>query len=631
MCGISGVAGWEGPDAEQAVRAMNATMARRGPNSEGVDCSPGVVFGHRRLSIFDLSDAGKQPMSTPDRAILVVFNGAIYNFRTLRRELEQAGHVFRTQTDTEVLLYGYRQWGMDAMVARLRGMFAIALWDKEEQTLHLVRDRLGVKPLVYTCLADGRIAFASTTRALRSAGLVAELNTEAVAEFLEFGFVTDRHSIYRNTCKVGAGCIVTWRDGRLTTRQYWTPATVDNSRPISFNEAVEQTEQRFLEAVRIRLDADVPVGTLLSAGIDSSLVCWAVAKLGADIQSFTVGTRGDPLDESAEAVRTARDLGIRHEVIDLSPEETPPVEDLIAAYAEPFAVASALGMIRVSRLVKQSATVLLTGDGGDDVFLGYPEHRHFYMAQRVARGLPPGSGALWRALRPLVPQQGLLRRATHFADYCTGGLGAITRAHPGWNVYERMGALGPRLTSSHIAQRQLPFTHSQNLLTDFLAYDRTTRFTGEYLPKIDGGTMYHALEGRAPFLDQELWNFAASLPYSLRLANGTLKSILRELARRHIGERVAGGPKRGFGIPVTRWLTNRWRTSFEGLFADSLAAREGWIQAPAVRAAFARAVPSGEVPLQLWYLYVLEHWLRDESTRQQGTPAPAAHSSGLPV
>lgn len=626
MCGISGAVDYDLGGGDR-VRLMNAAMARRGPDAEGIEFFNGAVLGHRRLSIFDLSDAGKQPMTTPDGKLSVVFNGAIFNFRSLRQELEGQGHRFRTNTDTEVLLYGYRQWGIERLVSQLRGMFAFGLWDDVEHRLFLVRDRLGVKPLLYAAVQGG-IAFASTARALHRSGLVNSLDPQAIAEYLEFGYVTDGRSIYSSVSKVPAATILEWHAGFLTQRRYWNTAPEPDSK-LSFEEAVEETERCFLEAVRLRLDADVPVGTLLSGGVDSSLVCWAVAQSGSDITAFTVGAPGDPLDESADAQHTARLLGIRHEVINLSPEETPSIEEMVSAYGEPFACSSSLGMLRVSRAVKSSATVLLTGDGGDDVFLGYPEHLHLYAAQRIARLLPPGSSTLWNGLKQIVPHTGIARRAAHFLDYATGGLGAVTRAHPGWDVYRKKGMLGPALLDLRLPQREIPLSPSsaRELLPEFLNYDRNNRFTGEYLTKVDGGTMYYGLEGRSPFLDQELWSFASRLPYAVRLHGGKAKAILRELARRKIGSRVANGKKRGFGIPANRWLVTRWRERFESLLSSSQLHQSGWISAPAVRQEYRKAIEAGVASNQLWYIFVLEHWLQHESSETSGKLTPALSGS----
>jgi len=612
MCGIAGIAGGGCP--ENAVRRMTALLERRGPDAEGLEVWEGAALGHRRLSIFDLSAAGRQPMLSADGSVGVVFNGAIYNFLDLRAALEREGCRFHTRTDTEVLVHGYQVWGIDRLIGKLRGMFAIGLWDQKRSTLFLVRDRLGVKPLFYSA-RDGRIAFASTARALAAGfggGAGGQIDAQAVAEYLEFGYITDGRAIYGGAHKLSAATILEWRDGTLTEREYWRPTTAQERGP-ALDEAVEETERLFVEAVRLRLEADVPVGALLSGGVDSSLVCWAIAKLGGCIRAFTIGTPGDIWDETGDARQTARELGIQHEVIDVGPESAPGVEDLVAAYGEPFACASALGMLRVARAVKSVATVLVTGDGGDDCFLGYPEHQYFWWAQRAARWIPKPAAQFWLEASGEPPRRGLFKRPAHFLDFATGGLGMVTRIHDGLPYYRRNGLLGERLAGATVTQREIAKSpvSARRLLTDFLEYDRRTRFVGEYLTKVDGGTMHYALEARSPFLDQELWNFAQSLPYALRLGGG-LKTILREVARRNVGERIASGRKRGFGIPVQRWLAAKWRPAFEEVLGDSELNRQGWTHGDAVLHQFRAEAATGSVSKQMWYLYVLEAWLRQE-------------------
>lgn len=629
MCGIAGIANHPQPGcAAQQIRLMTRALARRGPDAEGIEHWSSAVLGHRRLSIFDLSDAGRQPMLSPGGETGVVFNGAIYNFHELRAELERAGYLFRSNTDTEVLVHGYRHWGIDQLVARLRGMFAFAVWDDSAQKLFLVRDRLGVKPLVYT-VRDGALAFASTVRALREGGFVDAIDERAVAEFLEFGYVTDDRAIYRDAHKLAAATIGEWSGGQLRLREYWRPPQAGSSGSISFNEAVDETERLFVRAVELRLQADVPVGALLSGGVDSGLVCWAIARLGGDITAFTVGTPGDELDETADARRTAAELGVRHRILPLTSKEPPDIGDLVSAYGEPFACGSAIGMLQVSAAVRREATVLLTGDGGDDVFLGYPEHRHFFTAQNVARRTPALAAQLWRRARRLFSDTGSVRRAKHFIDYATGGLGAVTTAHDGLPAYLSLRLLGPRLAGVQLAQREIAWSlgSARNLLTEFLAYDRRVRFVGEYMTKVDGGTMYHALEARSPFLDQEVWAFAASLPYDIRLHGGKLKAVLREFARRRISPRVASGRKRGFGVPVQRWMVGPWRKAVEAAFEDSILAREGFIDRGRVLAELQNAVDDGWAPNSLWRIFVLDSWMTGQHAVSEiaGAPAATAH------
>jgi asparagine synthase (glutamine-hydrolysing) len=614
MCGIAGIIGE--PDQERSravVQSMTQSLCRRGPDGEGLNQWAGAALGHRRLSVFDLSSAGRQPMLSENGKVGVVFNGAIYNFWELRAELERNGVAFRSRTDTEVLLCGYLQWGIERLVTRLRGMFAFAIWDSDPRKLFLVRDRLGVKPLLY-CAQGQTLAFASTARALRIAGLCGRLNTSALTEFLEYGFVTDDQCIYSNIRKVQPGEIVEWDGATLNSHFYWSLPHVMATGAPSFDEVVDQTEQILCEAVKIRLQADVPVGALLSGGIDSSLICWAASSIGANLKSFTVSTPNDDTDESAQAIETARKLGISHSIIELSADAPPDTEELISAYGEPFACASALGMLRVSRAVKQEVTVLLTGDGGDDIFLGYPYHRHFLMAQKTAKETPDWVAAMWPHLRGLVPEYSILKRAKHFLDYATGGLGAVIRVHNGLPLYRQFGLLGERIENIELAQRQtaLSFESGRHLLDDFLHYDWRTTFTGEYMTKVDGGTMYYALEARSPFLDHVLWEYAGTLPFDTRLRNGELKAVLRAIARRRIGPEVASRAKRGFEIPVCRWLAKQWGNKFQELFRDSLLAREGFIQTKPVLKLWRDCAQTGIVPVQLWYLFVLENWMRAE-------------------
>lgn len=613
MCGIAGVVGFGDIGAAEArVRRMVHALERRGPDGSGLEVWPEAALGHRRLAIFDLSSAGRQPMLSPDRSVGVVFNGAVYNWRSLRAELETRGYAFRSQTDTEVLIHGYSEWGIEGLVGRLRGMFAFGLWDDSARKLFLVRDRLGVKPLLYSVEGD-RIAFASTARALSAAGFGHEVDEQAIVEYLEFGYVTDERSVYEGVAKVPAATIIEWSNGRLTEREYWRPPHMGDSK-VTFDEAVEEAERLFLSAVERRLHADVPVGALLSGGVDSSLVCWAVAHLGGDVTAFTVGTPGDPFDETEDAVATAASLKIKHRVLELSADDATGVDELVHAYAEPFACASALGMLSVSRAVADEATVLLTGDGGDDVFLGYPEHRHLWMAERLARSLPRAAARAWLASQESFPRTGLLKRAASFMNYATGGLGAVACAHDGLPAYRRHNLLGERLRGADVKERSIVWSpeSARRVLEEFLEYDRRTRFVGEYMTKVDGATMHHALEARSPFLDQELWEFAASLPFEIRLRRATLKAVLRELARRRVGERVARGRKRGFGVPVGRWIAGRWRSTVEEALRDSLLEREGWIRSDSALKLLNQSVERGEAPNQLWYIFVLESWLRRE-------------------
>jgi asparagine synthase (glutamine-hydrolysing) len=554
-------------------------------------------------------------MLSDDGQIGLVFNGCIYNFVELRDELERRGVRFRSHCDTEVLLRGYLEWGIDALVSRLRGMFAFGVWDNPRRKLTLVRDRLGVKPLMYTA-RNGEIGFASTIAALRAAGFGGEIDPQAVLEVLEFGYVTEDRAIYLGISKLPPATILEWCDGQLTQRRYWSLPEAAEFSDITFEEAVEETERLLLESVRLRLVSDVPVGVLLSGGIDSALVCWALRKLNVSITAFTVRAPGDASDESADAAATARRLGIAHEIVDM-PQEHFSLDELLCAYSEPFPCQSALGMLWVSQAVKRHATVLLTGDGGDDVCLGYPSFRNAAIAQRLARHLLRGTPAVWRIVRRAVPNSGPARRLKHLLDFATGGIGEHLRAHDGLPYYEQREMLGDRLAGRQLPQRQIPasFDSAHRLVSDMLAHHHNIHFTSEFMQKVDGGTMHYALEARAPFLDQELWTFAAALPVSLHFRGGHLKAVLRQIAKRHLGPEVAYRVKQGFTVPVERLLADRWSGMLVSLRENTFLERSGWIRPGSLQSSIREAVARRWVPIQIWRLLVLEQWLQNDSHR----------------
>jgi len=615
MCGI---AGWVAPDRpseiEPAVRRMMCALARRGPDSEGFEAWPGVGLGHRRLAIIDLSELGHQPMLAKDRSIGVVFNGCIYNFHELRRELIQHGQAFRSECDTEVLLAGYQQWGIDELVRRLRGMFAFAIWDEPRRTLSLVRDRLGVKPLVYS--VNGReIAFASTVGALAFTGGRREIDPAAMVQYFDYGNVAGDQCILKGIRKLPPATILQWRDGSVEERSYWQLPEPEEPARITFEEAVEETEHRIVDSTRLRLIADVPIASLLSGGIDSTLVCWALAKLNANVTAFTVGVKGDQSDETADASATARQLGIAHEVVELPDEQPEALGEIAAAFSEPFASSSAQAMLRVSRAVRPMAKVLLTGDGGDDVFLGYPFLHAAWIGQRMAQWIPSFAAPGFHAAAGLLPPVGVARRAKNLLGYSTAGLSAYVAASNHMDFYAKYEIPGERLRglTSARAAFEPSFASARRLLPDVLNYQHRMHFLGEFMPKVDGATMYHSLESRSPFLDQTVWEFAAGLPAETRFHGGALKAILREIVRKRLGEKVATRRKQGFTVPVERLLATKWTNALGVLTRPNELERQGWVRPGSLAAPIADARQEGYVPQQLWRLLLLEHWLERQA------------------
>lgn len=619
--------------ARESVSRMLTQLERRGPDSDGLSTCSGAVFGHRRLAIFDLSAAGHQPMLSPDGQVSIVFNGAIYNFRELRDQLLSRGVKFVSNTDTEVLIHGYREWGIRELVLKCRGMFAFGLWDARRDTLFLVRDRLGVKPLVYARVG-GTIAFASTVKALRAAGVVTEINSQAVAEFLEHGYIPDSSAIFEGAEKLPPATIAEWTStGQWRLTKYWEHPKVQPAGSVSLEEAARTAEALLKSAVETRLFADVPVGALLSGGIDSALVCWAAAAAGARISAFTVATPGHSADESEDALLTAREIGIDLQILPMSDGDAFEVDDIAAAYAEPFATQSALGMLRVSRAIREAGIkVVLTGDGGDDVFLGYPRHLHMLKVEAIANRTPLRAESLFRGVAAALAPLGPFRRARNLSGYIAGGLGSYLRAHDGLPGMALTGLLGERLNAMVPTSRQIASSmlSARSLLTDYLRHDLQHQFTGEYLTKVDGATMFYGLEARSPFFDQAIWEYVGSLPHDLRLYNGELKSLLRLIARRRISRRVASGSKRGFTVPVERWLTGRWWTEAQSRLMNSPLLENGWISERGVRRLLAEPARGKLGRHHLWYLLVLDAWFRANSAPTTSLPGKKVQMAEYP-
>jgi asparagine synthase (glutamine-hydrolysing) len=437
-----------------------------------------------------------------------------------------------------------------------------------------------------------------------------------VLQFLDHGNVAGDQCIFDDIHKLAPASILHWKDGLVSESVYWSLPVADESFKITFDEAVEEAERLIVEATRLRLCSDVPISALLSGGIDSSLVCWALSRLNANLTAFTVGTPGDSSDESAHARQTAQKLGIPHKIVELPTERPEMLAELELAYSEPFASPSAQAMLRVSRAIRPKAKVVLTGDGGDDVFLGYPFLRAAWQAQQTARSLPKFAAPLLRTVAENLPSIGSLRRVRNFAGYASSGLSAYIGASDRVPYLTRAGVFGERLRGVKVPHLSLsPSADSaHNLLSEVLRHQHRCHFLGEFMPKVDGATMYHSLEARAPFLDQALWEFAAKLPPALRLKGGELKAVLREVARRRLGPEVADRKKQGFTVPVGKWLAERWTSALDVLTRPNELERQGWVAPGTLAPLVAEARAKKQVRPPLWHLLLLEHWLERQST-----------------
>lgn len=634
MCGITGFcsssqfADQFGSDIAAATRAL----IHRGPDDEGVWLGEGVGLGHRRLSIIDLSHGSHQPMLSLDGRHVIAYNGEVYNFRELRKDLEVEGHRFCTEGDTEVVVAALAAWGVEAAVRRFIGMFAIALWDKAERRLVLVRDRLGVKPLYYGW--DGKtLCFGSELKALRAfRHWQPEIDRAALAEYFQFGYISAPRSIYRNIFKLPPGHWLELRHGGTpAVRRYWTVLDA-LSPPLtgSEDELAEQLEGLMVDAFRLRMVADVPVGMFLSGGIDSSVVTALLQKHHGNVHTFTIGFHEDKFDESRHARRVAEYLGTNHTERILETEEAkrilPQWGDL---YDEPFADSSGIPTYLVSKVAGEQVKVVLSADGGDELFSGYNSYagalrllaRREHVPKPVRDLLRPvlqrlpidAADALLQA-SPLSAvaknwlRDKLVRRAQRAVGFYLASSPSLMYeacASPYWYGDKLAQLLGG--VSSHA--RDLLDIYPGSFAEQMCLWDLHNYLPGDILAKVDRATMAVSIEGREPLLDHRLVEFAFRLPLSMRRGPLGSKHLLRKVLYKHVPQEIVDRPKMGFGIPLLKWL----RTDLNHLLDDYLDPQfirsQGLFDPTVVsRAVRAFQAGDGEAVNRLWSLLAFQMW-----------------------
>jgi asparagine synthase (glutamine-hydrolysing) len=583
LCGFVGIFDPQGRAAidRLLLERMNRTQRHRGPDGEGVHLAPGIGLAHTRLAIIDL-DGGAQPMFNEDGSVAGVYNGEIYNFRDLRDELRACGHRFRSASDTEVIVHAWEQWG-EACVARLRGMFAFALWDARRKALFLARDRLGIKPLHHATLPDGQLVFASELKALLAhPDLPRRIDPCAVADYLAYGYVPDPKSIYQGVLKLRPGHWLTWRVGQAAPRQerYWHLRFAARQR-LSVRRAAEELLERLEEAVALRLIADVPLGAFLSGGVDSSAVVAMMSRRSAaPVNTCSIGFAERTHDESRFAQQVANAYGARHHVGHARVQDLDAIERLPLVYDEPFADSSAIPTLQLSRLAREVVTVALSGDGGDELFAGYRRHRWHLYEERARAALPDGIrrplfgalGALYPKLdwapRPLRLKSTLAELALDPADAYFQSVSIAADA-----VRERLyapalrrdlqGYSGAEILRSHWRETQGLHPLDQVQYADLMTY-----LPGDILTKVDRASMAHSLEVRVPFLDHLLVEWAATLPPGLRLHGRGSKFVLKAALGPYLPPAILRRRKMGFAVPLAAWL----RGSLAGPVGRALAA-----------------------------------------------------------
>jgi asparagine synthase (glutamine-hydrolysing) len=623
MCGIAGILYAEPTRSADctALMAMGDAIAHRGPDAEGSLIEPGVGLIHRRLSIIDLA-GGDQPIGNEDGSIQVVFNGEIYNYRELRAGLEERGHRFRTRSDTEVLVHLYEELG-EGLVDRLRGMFAFAIWDRNERSLLLARDRLGIKPL-YVYRDAQMLLFGSELKAILAyPGIAREIDPEALESYLAYGCVLGPKSIFRGIEKLSPGHTLRVGPGNWgrSPRRYWE-LKVEPDESLDGTQWEEAVAAKLEETVRAHLIADVPVGAFLSGGIDSgTVVASASGSASEPLRTFSIGFDEEAFSELPAARLVAGRYATAHTEEIVRPDAVSLLDELARLYDEPFADSSAIPTYLVSRLASQGVKVVLTGDGGDEAFGGYARYAHDLKEAALRRVLP--AWFLRRVLGPLgdiwpkgdrLPRP--LRWKTLMENLARDPAGAyantltVCRPPRRRRLLDRDLAVGLNGFDPSVTVRDA-FARGPagDALGGMIAADVVTILPDDFLVKVDRASMAWGLEARPPLLDHELMELAARIPSRLKIHRGQTKALFRRVARRHLPAELLGLPKRGFEVPIDTWL----RGPLAGVCEDAVFGRDtalaGLIDPAEARAVFdAHRSGVGRHGALLWSLLVLAKW-----------------------
>ena len=631
MCGIAGVI-WmpDGqPVAHDLFDRMTDSLTHRGPDGRGIhreefSDGSGIALGHRRLSIIDLA-GGSQPMSNEDQSVWVSFNGEIYNYRELRPPLEQAGHRFKTNSDSETIVHLYEQYG-DDFVCHLRGMFAIAVWDNKRRRLILARDRLGQKPLVYTENSE-RLAFASEIKAiLQLPDISREIRHESIDDYLTYGYVPHPSTIYRSIRKLPPAHIAVYEQGRFTTQCYWNP-DLRPENPNSLDALQSELQSTLSESVRLRMRSDVPLGAFLSGGIDSTVITGAMQEHTAQpTRTFTIGFPVDGFDESEHAQVAANHLETQHQLLEVTPDSLALLEKLVWLFDEPFADSSAIPTYYVSELTRKHVVVALTGDGGDELFAGYDRYRTVHSLRnfdRLPRLLRKSITGPFTNLIPGHAQQSLGRRlrnrlrilrAAPAERYCNWVSSFPKQLRhdlyrPEWSDrfdnLEQGAFINQLFASTHLDQGGL-----SAMRTDMRSY-----LPCDLLAKVDTTSMAHGLECRSPFLDHKVVETAGKFQFAQMDQPGRIKPILTDTFSRHFPISLRNRPKMGFTVPLNSWFRN----SLHDFSRDMLLAGDAFCHQYFEPSALERILTEHDSGHwnhgdRIWSLLFFEMWGKSQST-----------------
>jgi asparagine synthase (glutamine-hydrolysing) len=620
MCGIAGVvsATRESDITEALVRHMCDQIIYRGPDDEGLYVADGAGLGMRRLSIIDLS-GGHQPVFNEDRSAWIVFNGEIYNFPELRPELEKRGHRFYTKTDTEVIIHLYEDMGAEC-VQKLRGMFSLAIYDQTKRKLILARDRLGKKPLHYALLKD-KLYFASEIKSILAvAPELAEVNAQGLLEYLYYGYVPDPITAFTGIHKLPPGHLLEFEKGKIQVRQYWDLPQYSTHVPKSEEECLEELEGRLLEATRIRLISDVPLGAFLSGGTDSSTIVALMARASSrPVKTFSIGFSKDDFNESEYARMVARQFGTDHHEMILEPNVVETVEHLTSSLEEPFGDSSILPTYYVSQMARRHVTVALSGDGGDEIFAGYDRYR-IHSNRRFFEYVPNWVRKFCRDqvfpwLPNRMPGRGFSYNVTlPWQERYVDGLAFVPQ-------FERTVPLLSNdfrqiLRRSDDPQnallRYFAKAPARDPVSELLYVDTKTYLPADILTKVDRMSMLNSLEVRAPILDHKFIEWVTGLPPEWKLRGSTQKYILRKLAERvGVPREALNRPKQGFTLPLVHWMRNELKDMLM-ILLEPRTLQRGYFEADGVRKLMDDHLYRGRVLTgRIWRLLMFELWHRN--------------------
>jgi asparagine synthase (glutamine-hydrolysing) len=633
MCGIVGIFDVNGTAEidRDLLSRMNESQFHRGPNEGGLHVEPGLGFGHRRLSIIDLS-SGQQPMHSSDQNVVLTYNGEVYNFLELRQELEALGYTFKTHCDTEVILYGWQAWG-EACVDRLRGMFAFAIWDRAKQTLFLARDRLGVKPLYYALLANGHFIFGSELKALKQHHLLPKaIDPTAIEDFFGFGYIPDPKTIYSGVYKLESGYCLSIRKGQENwqPRQYWD-VLFQTSTGGDEREIGAELIERLREAVKIRMMADVPLGAFLSGGVDSSAVVAMMAELSADPVNTCAISFGDPkFNESQYAAQIAERYHTSHRVEQVESNDFSLIDQLTQLYDEPYADSSALPTYRVCEMAKKQVTVVLSGDGGDENLAGYRRHRWHTYEERMRSILPDALRMpLFSTLGNLYPKLDwapkFLRAKTTFESIGRDSMAGYFHGISVMSDTMRKQLFSDSLKSQLQGYQAIEvFRRYSDQVPDhplsMIQYlDLKTYLPGDILTKVDRASMAHALEVRVPLLDYKLVEWIATLPPELKLHGGEGKYIFKKALEPYVPENILYRPKMGFSIPLSSWFRGPLKQQVKDSLLGNTLRSTGWFNEAFLQQMVSQhQAGQRDYSAQIWALMMFESFLRNNINAQTG-------------